>query len=280
MSVRACAELPVEFLSASIKKQFLVLLGLQPTGPRIVSYNHIIMPTLKRLPLRLYNAVHKRIWPVYRPVPSSPELKDIEEQAERIPSDISDFLGTIFSEVVAVKPRLIVELGVRGGQSRTVLERVAKISDSFLVSVDLDDCSGVCAKSPRWHFVQSDDIQFASIFKDWCSQRGFDPSVDVMFIDSSHVYEHTVEEINAWFPLLSSDCKVLFHDTNMRRFYRRLDGTIGHGWDNNRGVIRAIEESLGTKFNERIDFVTTVHEWVVRHWSHCNGFTTMERRSQ
>jgi cephalosporin hydroxylase len=238
------------------------------------------MPRLKRLPLKLYNALHKSIWPVHRPVPSCPELKEIEEQAERVLSDISDFLGTIFSEVVAVKPRLIVELGVRGGQSRAVLERAAAISRSFLVSVDLDDCSAVCSKSPLWHFVKSDDIQFAGLFRDWCSHRSIEPAIDVLLVDSSHLYEHTVEEIKAWFPFLSPNCKVLFHDTNMRRFYRRLDGTIGHGWNNHRGVIRAIEESLGTKFNERMDFVTTVDGWVVRHWSHCNGFTTLERRSQ
>ncbi|HEV7674630.1 MAG TPA: class I SAM-dependent methyltransferase [Candidatus Angelobacter sp.] len=238
------------------------------------------MPSLKRLPLKFYNALHKRIWPVYRPVPSCPELKEIEEQALRIPSDISDYLGNIFSEVSALHPHLIVELGVRGGQSRSVLERAARISGSFLVSVDLDDCSAVCGKSPLWHFVKSDDIKFAGLFQDWCSQRSIESAIDVLFVDSSHLYEHTVEEIKAWFPFLSPNCKALFHDTNMRSFYRRLDGTIGHGWNNSRGVIKAIEESLGTKFNERIDFVTTVHGWVVRHWAHCNGFTTMERRSQ
>jgi len=241
-------------------------------------YNLAIMPPLKRIPLRLYNALHRRLWPVYRPTPSSKELKEIEEQARQTPSDISDFLATIFSEVVAVQPRLIVELGVRGGQSRTVLERAARISQSFLISVDLDDCSAVCAKSPSWHFVKSDDIQFAGIFRNWCSQRSIEPVIDVLFIDSSHLYEHTVGEIKAWFPFLSPNCKVLFHDTNIRRFYRRADGTIGHGWNNDRGVIKAIEESLDTKFNERIDFVTTVQGWLVRHWAHCNGLTTMERK--
>jgi len=238
------------------------------------------MPPLKRLPLTFYNAIHKRIWPIYRPLSSSPELKEIEEQAVRTPSDISDYLANIFCEVVALQPRLIVELGVRGGQSRAVLERAARISSSFLVSVDLDDCSAVCGKSPLWHFVRSDDIEFAGLFKEWCSQRSIKPAIVVLFIDSSHLYEHTVEEIKAWFPFLSPNCKVLFHDTNMRSFYRRLDGTIGHGWNNSRGVIKAIEENLGTKFNERIDFVTTVGEWLVRHWAHCNGFTTIERRLQ
>lgn len=98
------------------------------------------MARLKRFPLALYNAVHSHMWPIYRPVPTAPELREIREQAVRIPSDISDYLGNISSEVVPLRPRLIVELGVRGGQSRAVLERAARISRSVLVSVDLDDC--------------------------------------------------------------------------------------------------------------------------------------------
>ncbi len=235
------------------------------------------MSALRTVPIRVYNAVHKRIWPFSRPASSSPELKEIEDRVAHVQSDISDYLATIFSEAVAAQPRLIVELGVRGGESRFVLERAARITRSFLVSVDIDDCSAVCSQSPLWHFVKSDDIQFAQIFRAWCSERGIEPSIDVLFIDSSHLYEHTVQEITAWFPYLSLRCKVIFHDTNMRRFYRRLDGTIGEGWNNKRGVIQAIEECLGTRFNERIDFVTTVHEWLIRHWAHCNGLTIMER---
>src|SRR5262249_12436636 len=235
------------------------------------------MLLLRALPTRMYNAIIKKMWPVYRPTSSLPELKEIQDRAAQTPSDISDHLPTIFSEALAVQPRLMVELGVRGGESRFALERVAQVTGAFLVSVDLDDCCAACTESPRWPFVRSDDIQFAKTFGDWCTQRHIEPRIDVLFIDTSHLYDHTVQEIDAWFPYLSDDCKVIFHDTNIKRFYRRLDGTIEPGWNNDRGVIRAIEEHLGTRLNERIDFVTIVHEWLIRHWSHCSGLTTMER---
>jgi predicted O-methyltransferase YrrM len=238
----------------------------------------IIVP-LKRLPLKLYNSMYMRIWPASQSESSSPELREIEEQAAKNPSDISDHLSRMFSEVVAAKPRLIVELGVRGGQSRAIMERAARISNSSLVSVDLNDCSAACGTSPLWHFVKSDDIKFAATFRDWCLQRSIEPSIDVLFIDSSHLYEHTVQEINSWFPFLSPRCTVLFHDTNMRFLYRRLNGTIGHAWNNKRGVIRAIEERLGARFDERITFATCIGEWMIRHWDHCNGFTILSRRS-
>lgn len=231
----------------------------------------------KRLLINLYNDIHKRIWPMSRPVPFSPELKEIEERMSGTETDISDYLGTIFSEAASSHPRLIVEIGVRGGESRFVFERVARVSGSVLVSVDIEDCSSVCTDASLWHFVNSDDIKFGQAFRHWCTQQGIEPTIDVLFIDSSHLYEHTVQEIAVWFPYLSANCKVIFHDTNLRRFYRRANGTIGEGWDNERGVMRAIEEFLGTRFNERTDFVTTVGEWLVRHSSHCNGLTTMER---
>jgi hypothetical protein len=42
-------------------------------------------------------------------------------------------------------------------------------------------------------------------------------------------------------------------------------------------VIRALEETLGAKFNEEQDFVTLADGWLVRHWSHCNGLTVLEK---
>src|SRR5262249_8225440 len=134
-------------------------------------------------------------WPVSRHASLSPELKEIEDHALQFPSDISDHLPTIFSEAVALHPRLIVELGVRGGESRFALERVARVTGSALVSVDIDDCTSVCNESPGWYFVKSDDIEFAQTFPEWCAQREIEPRIDVLFIDTSHIFEHTVSEI-------------------------------------------------------------------------------------
>lgn len=233
--------------------------------------------TVLRTGMRMYNSLYKSIFPVHRPIPDSPEIRDIEASIFPSKKDICDHLSTIFAEAIAISPRLIVELGVRDGCSRFSLEKVAKLSNSFLVSVDVEDCSAACTRSNRWHFVQQDDIKFADAFTKWCHERGTEPCIDLLFIDTSHLYDHTRQEIEVWFPFLSQRCKVMFHDTNLKHLYRRLDGTIGRGWNNRRGVIRAIEDYLGTKFNERLDFVTTLNEWVIRHWAHCNGFTVLER---
>ena len=77
---------------------------------------------------------------------SSPELHEILSRA-RIRTDISDHLPDLFTESLAVQPRLIVELGVRDGESTFVFERVAKLCNARIVSVDIEPTSRVSAGS-------------------------------------------------------------------------------------------------------------------------------------
>jgi cephalosporin hydroxylase len=213
---------------------------------------------------------------IKEPPPSG--LKELDEVRKRsiTRSDINDHLVTLFLESLSLNPKLIVELGVRGGETAFVLERVAKICDSMLVCVDLEDCSDVC-KSPNSSFIRSDDIEFAPKFKAWCEERGIEPYIDVLHIDTSHLFDHTMQEIEHWFPLLSKRSKAFFHDTNLKRVFKRKDGSMGWGWDNERGVIRALEAYFKKRFDEEEDFIDFVDGWLIKHSSFCNGFTTLER---
>ena len=202
-------------------------------------------------------------------------LEEIRDRAAAW-SDISDHLETIYSESLACSPKLIVELGTRGGESTRCLQAAAEKNAAALISVDLDNCSTV-SKYQNWHFIQQDDIVFASMFEDWCTQRGLVPSIDVLLVDTSHEYGHTVKEIESWFPWLSPTCRVMFHDTNMACIYRRRDGSFGPGWDNERGVIRAIEEFMGIPISESRPLDISHNGWRVRHDPVCNGFTILER---
>src|SRR5579884_475997 len=205
---------------------------------------------------------------------SSSGLRELDEVREyaRTRTDISDHLVTLFVESLAVRPRLIVELGVRGGESTFALERVARLCGSRLVSVDLEDCSSVSTYERR-DFIKSDDIAFARSFAEYCEKRSIAPEIDVLFVDTSHLFEHTVQEIEHWFPFLSRDAVVFFHDTNLKDFYVRRDGSMGIGWDNRRGVIAAIERYLQRPFDERRDFVDVAGGWLVRNHAQCAGLT-------
>lgn len=224
--------------------------------------------------VKLYNGLRR--------APSSPTQSSGIEAFEEVRrhavrrSDINEHLPRLFAESLRMRPRLIAELGVRKGQSTFVFERVARLCDAALVSVDIEDCMQA-SSYPHWHFVQSDDVAFARRFPAWCAEHGLPAQIDVLFIDTSHVYEHTVQEIDAWFPLLSNHALVFFHDTNQRLIYSRDDKSIGQGWNNDRGILRALEKYFNQSFNEQVDFTHVEPGWIIRHHARCNGLTILEK---
>ncbi|MBL8687905.1 MAG: class I SAM-dependent methyltransferase [Rhodospirillaceae bacterium] len=226
--------------------------------------------------------------PQYLPADRAPvcQVPGIERfYYERLPapSDISDHLPTLYHETLAARPRLVVELGTRGGEStRTFLAAAAK-AGARMLSIDVDPCTvpGLPAEARRlWTFVQSDDVAFSrQDFVPWCRANGLAAEIDVLFVDTSHLYAHTVEELRVWMPFLSDRGVAIFHDTNLDTSSRRYDGSIVWGWANERGVIRAIEEHVGQRLDEKRPFVAEAGGWLIRHVPYCNGLTTLRRVS-
>ncbi len=182
---------------------------------------------------------------------SQPLITALENCSRR--SDISEHLSNIFYHALEASPRFIVELGTRGGESTRILLTVVAVTNGRVLSIDIHDCSGIKVLHPeRWQFIQANDVAFGNEgFVSWCKGQGLVPKADVIFIDTSHLYEHTKSEIAAWVGHLSESGVMIFHDTNMGRgTYGRCDGTVDLGWDNQRGVIRAIEEFLGRRYEE------------------------------
>ncbi len=198
------------------------------------------------------------------------------------PSDMHDHLGALFAETLAARPRLIIELGTRGAVSTRALLAAAEVADAEVVSVDIQDCSSLDMSerfARRWRFVRSDDIAFAGEpFALFCAERGLPPQAEAIFIDTSHTYEQTRAELEHWLPRLAPEGVMMFHDTNMGDgWFRRLDGAVSRGWDNQRGVIRAIEERLGRRWDESTYFVDVADGFLVRHAPWSSGFTALRR---
>jgi cephalosporin hydroxylase len=191
-------------------------------------------------------------------------------------NDITDHLPTLFFECNAAAPKLIVELGTRGGVSTQTLIACAKRHDAVMVSVDIDDCSHV-AEYEKWTFVHSDDLKFAKEFPAWCRLKRLERKIDFLLVDTSHTYEQTVREIAAWFPYLAGRCRVAFHDTNLSYVYRMRNGRRVAGQSIHRAVIRAIEEYLGIRIAEHRAAVLYKDKWRVTHDPHCSGMTVLER---
>ena len=225
---------------------------------------------------RIQNAFIDLIRPSKSIDSPSPELNEVLVRA-RTRTDISDHLPTLFSESLGVQPRLIVELGVRDGESTFVFEKVAKLCDARIVSVDIEPVSRL-SQNQRWRFVQSDDIEFAKRFPAWCSENGLSTEIDILFVDTSHFFEHTVQEIAHWFPFLAPRAKVFFHDTNLRRIYFRKDRSMGVAWSN-RGVMAAIEKFFGKSFDEKTAFTDSINGWLIKHYANCCGLTILTRNT-
>ncbi|HYL80573.1 MAG TPA: class I SAM-dependent methyltransferase, partial [Candidatus Acidoferrum sp.] len=207
-----------------------------------------VQEQLKKAGLKLLRKIHNRLnaWTVRQPplpVTGLPELNEVLERSRKR-TPMADHLVRLFTEALALRPGLIVELGVGPAESTFVFERVARLTGCTWLSIDIEDRSKRCAY-PGWNFVQADDVSFARDFPAWCGSKNIPPEIDLLFIDTSHYYEHSLREIESYFPFLSPRAKVFFHDTNLRSIYYRRSGRMELGWDNERGVIRAIEEYLG-----------------------------------
>ena len=82
--------------------------------------------------------------------------------------------------------RTILELGVRGGVSTwALLDGLPP--DGRMASIDIEDvCEGLPERltaDSRWRFIHGDDRLVA-----W-------PDADLVFIDTSHEYHHTLDEL-------------------------------------------------------------------------------------
>jgi predicted O-methyltransferase YrrM len=195
-------------------------------------------------------------------------------------SDISDHLNTIFFFTLNARPKLIVELGTRGGESTRALLSAASICDAILLSVDIKDCGLLnMPYRERWEFIKANDVEFGKQpFINWCQRRGIDAKIDVLFIDTSHIYEHTKKEIEVWSKYLSENGVMMFHDTNAGRgAYSRTDGSCGLGRNNKRGVIRAIEEFVGQKYDENSFFSDLRNNFLIKHYPYCDGLTILKK---
>jgi cephalosporin hydroxylase len=198
------------------------------------------------------------------------------------PSDIRDHIGTIFYEAISSRPRLLVELGTRGGVSTRTLLAAAEIANAHVLSIDINDCSAIDLSArlrERWSFIQADDVLFAGEpFATFCATRALPPVADVILVDTSHLYEHTCAEIRTWLPRLGQGGVIMFHDTNIATdWYRQLDRDIGPGWDNERGVIRAVEEFLGRRYDEQTFFTDVAAGFVITHLPWSAGFLVMRK---
>ena len=127
-------------------------------------------------------------------------------------SDIRAEMPLLY-EAAACYPQVkVLELGVRTGNSTVAFLAAAEEAGGHVWSVDLepphapqDQWTG----SGRWTFIQGDDLKIAPLEE----TPGVPLRPDVLFIDTSHEYDHTLAELRRYVPLVAEGGVVLMHDT-------------------------------------------------------------------
>lgn len=163
-------------------------------------------------------------------------------------TDICEHLITLWGLVQEVDAKLVIELGVHTAQSTVALLEAVHASDGRLVSVDIDLLPHVIGMLnaykllDRWQFNLMDDIKFG---QKWPSGK----KADLIFIDTSHTFDHTTKEIELYEPILRPGGIMAFHDTvtfrdgvlvPIENFLKANPGYkfVNHAYCNGLGIMR------------------------------------------
>ena len=136
---------------------------------------------------------------------------------EALNSDIKDHLRTLFNLVVELKAQVVVEVGA-GLSTYALLAGVNKTGGHFW---SIDQILGVQEdRYPQWAEMLESDLNYnflcgndMGIVKNWVFP------IDFFFLDSSHQYQHTLDELKEWGKWVKIGGKIAMHDTHH---------TIGH----------------------------------------------------
>lgn len=126
------------------------------------------------------------------------------------PGDIADHLPTLSLLVTEFRLRNVVELGVRTGVSTLTLLEAARGVDGHVLSVDVEPCEDArsavesAGLADRWTFVEANDLEL--------DDADIPQPIDFLFIDTTHLYDHTWREFKKYLPLLATNAWVALHD--------------------------------------------------------------------
>ena len=107
---------------------------------------------------------------------------------------------------ILVRDKVVVELGTRSGHSTTALLAAVNDSGGHLYCVDMTaSCAKLFSGEPNWTFIHGDD---RVVVKSW------NKTIDHLFIDTTHTFEHTIFELREWGKWLKPHGVISLHDTH------------------------------------------------------------------
>ena len=124
------------------------------------------------------------------------------------PSDIYLHLPRFVEMVKACHAQHVIELGTRTGVSTIAWLHGLESTGGRLTSIDIDEKPDI-DDHPSWTFIQGDDL-------DPTITSTLEPA-DIVFIDTSHLYDQTVKELNVYRWLVKPGGLIVLHDTMLER---------------------------------------------------------------
>jgi len=156
------------------------------------------------------------------------------------PQTDSSFLELpMFSIALALKAKIIIELGIRNGGTTLPLLLAANINKGVLHSVDINPVKfEIPAElNSNWNPHQQDTLEFLSCWN-------FNFIMDLVLIDDWHSYDQVKSELNLIDRHITSKSIILLHDTMYGRWepHYHCDIAVKTGQFANGGPYRAIAE--------------------------------------
>jgi predicted O-methyltransferase YrrM len=159
-------------------------------------------------------------------------------------SDMQGHMAFLRDTVAACTGPVVIELGTRSGNSTAAFLAAVTGNSGELWSVDISapDVPEHWHALGYWSFLEADDVSPEA--QEWLPAQ-----CDVLFIDTSHEYGHTLEELRLYVPRVKPGGVVLLHDTEWEPPGHALDrpgGTVndalnawceetGRSWENRTG---------------------------------------------
>lgn len=171
-------------------------------------------------------------------------VSDAYQRALAAESDIRDHLPRFVDLVVALDAKRVCELGVRGGVSTVAWLEGLRRTDGHLWGVDIEPAPFT---HERMTFIRGDDCDPETVIQvPW--------DLDVVFVDSSHLYAHTRREIELWLPRLAEGGAMVFHDVDIERF-------VHHPDDEPPFPVRKAVEEAAHELGWEVDWRTDTCAW-------------------
>lgn len=153
-------------------------------------------------------------------------LKERYETLCATPSDINEHLPTFVAAVEELDAKKVIELGVRYGVSTIAWMYGLQTTEGHLWSVDCSfpvpanphstvGCDNVNLLDPQGLLGVNDQWSFLLGYDTWPETLNMLPKkdVDIIFIDTNHVYEETLVELDLYYPRVRKGGRIYLHDT-------------------------------------------------------------------